>query len=187
MSVPIKLYTAEDFLALVADLPDNQQYELIDGELITMPPSSNQNSLIAFRIGRYIGNFVEEYDLGHVMGADGGYPMDDGTYLVPDVSFVSKVNSPELPPKGYSPPDLVVEVISPSETPRMVTRKTERYLQAGTSLVWNVHPEDKVIEVWSKAPDGGIRFQSFSAEDTLTGGTVLPNFELLVGKVFQGV
>lgn len=182
-----KHYTADEFWALIPELPDDKRYELIDGELIIMPPSSNKNSAIAIRIARHLGNYVEEHDLGYVLGADGGYTLSLGNVVIPDISFVSKANSPEFPADDYSPPDLAIEVISPSETPRMVTKKTERYLQAGTVMVWNIHPDDKVVEIWRKAEDGGMHVQSFTEKDTLSGGDLLPEFSLTVSEIFKGI
>jgi Uma2 family endonuclease len=182
-----KLYTADEFWALIPELPDDKRYELIDGELIILPPSSNKNSAIAIRVARYLGNHVEKHGIGYVLGADGGYTLSLGNAVIPDISFVSKVNSPEFPADDYSPPDLAIEVISPSETPRMVTKKTERYLEAGTIMVWNIHPDDKVVEVWRKAEDGGMHVQSFAEDDTLSGGDLLPEFSLTVSEIFKGI
>lgn len=182
-----KRYTVNEFWALIPELPDDKRYELIDGELITMPPSSNKNSRIAAKVLFYLMAYNMEHDAGHIMMADGGYTLGDGTVLIPDVSFVSKASSPEPPPDGYGPPDLAVEVISPSESPRMVTKKTERYLDAGTVMVWNIHPDDKVVEIWRKADDGGMHVQSFTEEDTLSGGDLLPEFSLAVAEIFKGI
>lgn len=182
-----KRYTVDEFWALIPELPDDKRYELIDGELIIMPPSSNKNSAIAIRIARYLGNYVEEHDLGYILGADGGYTLSSGNAVIPDISFVSKANSPEFPADDYSPLDLAIEVISSSETPRMVNKKTERYLQAGTVMVWNIHPDDKVVEVWRKVEDGGMHVQSFTEDSTLSGGDLLPEFSLAVSEIFKGI
>jgi Uma2 family endonuclease len=187
IAIQEKLYTADEFWALIPELPDDKRYELIDGELIIMPPSSNKNSRISSKVLFYLMDYNVKHDAGHIMMADGGYSMGDGTVLIPDVSFVSKESSPEPPPDGYGPPDLAIEVISPSETPRMVTKKTERYLQAGTVIVWNIHPDDKVVEVWRKAEDGGMHVQSFAEDDTLSDSDLLPEFSLAVSEIFKGI
>lgn len=179
-------YTVAEFWELVQTLPDDKQYELIDGELMIIAPSSNKNLKLAGLIIYYLLGYVIPNDAGHVMGSDGGYPLDNGTVVIPDVSFVSKAHAPDDDlPEDYSPPDIAIEIISKSETPRKVTDKTERYLNAGTSLVWNVHPDEKIIEVWRSAADGGMNVQSYGIEDTTTGGNVLPQFRLKLADIFK--
>lgn len=82
------------------------------------------------------------------------------------------------------PPDLVVEVISPSETPRSMTSKTERYLKMGTRQVWNVYPDEQVVEVWRMGDNGELRMLSLTVEMVLTGGDILPGFELPLKNLF---
>lgn len=66
MTTTKKLLTADDLLAMP---DDGKRYELIRGELITMPLISHNPGRIAARFGRRIGNFAEEHDLGQGVGA----------------------------------------------------------------------------------------------------------------------
>jgi Uma2 family endonuclease len=46
-------------------------------------------------------------------------------------------------------PEIVAEVLSPSETPRMIHRKLKQYFEAGVKEVWLVDPEAREVEVWT--------------------------------------
>lgn len=192
MDIQQQLMMAVDYWAWVKQQPDSTQtYELINGILVEAPPkidvisNHRENSWIALEIGSQLRNFVREHDLGRVFGADGGYTLFLNTVCIPDASFVSKARMPQMAEvEAILAPDLAVEVISPSETPRKVHEKTSLYLEAGTQMVWNVYPDERVVEVWTQSADGQAQMRSLDVEEILDGGTVLPNFRLKVGDLF---
>lgn len=176
-----KLMTAED-LWLMGD--DGWRHELIRGELIQMPPASHRHSKLAVRIGRKLGNYVEEHQLGDVTGADGGYILSRNPDVVvaPDAAFVRAERlPPEIPAYLEMAPDLAVEVISPSERMSEVSAKVALYLDAGTQLVWVVQPSLKTVTV--HFPDRTSK--TFTIEDGLDGGDVLPGFKLAMSDLFS--
>ncbi len=189
MVVQEKLYTAAEFWD-IARLPENEnkRLELIGGVIYEMPPSSRINTILAARLTRLLGNFVEERDLGYVTSSDGGYQLDERTVLIPDVGFIAKARVPDLSGTTFpGAPDLAVEVISPSETARKVLDKVQLYLLAGTRLVWAVHPEEKVVDVYRLADDKTINVQPVRLDSVLDGGDVLPGFSLPVANLFKGL
>jgi Uma2 family endonuclease len=156
-------------------------FELIDGELIEKMPSFTP-SKISSRINRKIGNFVDEHNLGYVTGEAGGYIMPNGDALIPDVGYISKARLPEEPEREAPvPPDLAVEVKSPTDRKRAMRNKVERYLQHGTQIVWLVFPEEQVVEVYTAGKDSDV--QTVTIDGTLDGGAVLPNFTLKVSDI----
>src|SRR5680860_278645 len=103
-------------LRTIADLiavPDSYRYELIEGELFDVSPSSFDSSVIAARILAALAAFVDEHDLGYVSGADGGYIIESNpdSVVAPDVAFV-RGDRFELgyPRRGFPPlkPDVAV-------------------------------------------------------------------------------
>ena len=189
MAVQAKLYTAEEFLEIVL-LPENEarRLELIDGEICEMPPSSKRNTIIAARFVRWLGNHVDTHNLGYVTGADGGYQIGLHDVLVPDAAFIAKERVSELSGIVFpAAPDLVVEVISPSETTRKVLDKVRAYLQTGTRIVWTVYPEDKVVDVCRLADNGSVNIQTVRLDGELSGGEVLPGFTVKVSDIFAGL
>lgn len=123
--------------------------------------------------------------LGMVYGADAGFVLsrDPDTILVPDAAFVRAERLPpitEQDPILRMPPDLAVDVVSPTDRPHEVAQKVGIYLAAGVPLVWIVEPRTRRITV--HAPNQAPVV--LSPGDELAGGEVLPGFRLPVSDVF---
>lgn len=178
MAVQSKI-TVEEFEAFV-DLPENADklFEYVGGEIIEVP-SNPFSSKIATRFSTYIGMYLLQNDIGHLTGESGGY-MVSGERYAPDVAFISYARQPALAKQGYNPnpPELAIEVVSPSDSMRLLTDKVANYLAALT-LVWVVYPDEKMIKVYAH----GQPTQTLGLNDTLDGGTVLPGFKLKVNDI----
>src|SRR5215470_1869059 len=112
-----RLFTAED-LWDKEELEDAGHYELYQGVLVPMSPTGDKHGVVAFELGRLIGNFVIEHDLGEVTAAETGFRLahNPDTVLAPDVAFIAKSRLTPLTGKYYEiAPDLAVEVVSPSD------------------------------------------------------------------------
>ena len=79
------------------------------------------------------------------------------------------------------PPDLAVEVVSPTDKPYDVTEKALAYLKAGTRLVWVIEPVAKTVMVYRSETD----FTVLTSEDTLTGEDVVEGFTCSVAQLFE--
>lgn len=179
-SVEVRLMTAEE----LADHDDEQQYELLRGELLEMGPTGDEHGAIQFELARRLGNFIVEHRLGRGYGAETGFLLarDPDTVLAPDISFV---RADRLPAERRGPylvlaPDLVVEIVSPSDRLSRVNDKMLTYIDAGVRLVWIVDPQRHIVTTY--APDGTFRVLRDS--DDLDGGDVLPGFRLPVADIF---
>lgn len=191
MTVHDRVFTAADFWERVQELPDDKLYELVNGEIIEVPPPKRKNSWLAGQLVTRFTVHAEKHDLGVVFGADGGFILTETNVRVPDVSFVAKDRIPAMTTAEQNnaafAPDLAVEVISPSESPRKVNEKTTLYLDTGCQQVWNVYPDERVIEVWAKNAAGKLEMEAFSGDQSLSGGDVLPGFALIVKDLFAGM
>lgn len=174
--------SVEDFDMWI-ELPENQSeiYEFINGELVTAP-SNALASLISSLILTYLNMHVITHQLGYVTGEAGGYQVYGERYA-PDVAFVSKAKQTLPAARGYNPvpPDLAVEVDYPGtdESARQLTIKLGNYLASGT-VVWIVHPELLRVEIYE--PGKAVRV--LGKDDTISGGDLLPGFELPVKAIF---
>lgn len=184
MSIPVKIYTVEEFEQLAA-LPENadKRLEWIDGVIYEVT-SNSESSALGMNIGSYVGFFVLQNNLGRVRGADGGY-MVDGERFVPDFSFVSAKRQVKDPRVTYNPicPDFAVEVISPSDLEHpteRIQKKLEAYQRAKIPLLWMVYPERKAIAIYVN----GEYVRTAGIDDVLDGGDVLPGFTLPVKQIF---
>jgi Uma2 family endonuclease len=176
--------TVDDLL----NLPDDgHMYELVEGHLVRMLPSGGGASSLALRLGARIEAFVEQHNLGAVTGADGEFDLGHGTALAPDVAFVRAERVPPPTSPIYEKawplaPDLAVEVASPNQYRPAMARKAQRYLNAGTRLVWVVWPKRKEVEVWRP---GDIKpSATLSVGDVLDGLDILPGFTYPVERLF---
>ena len=182
MTTAKKLMTASELLALP---DDGKRYELIRGVLITMAPASDPHGGVTDRIGRRIGNFVEDHNLGHTRAAETGVftEHDPDTVRAPDYAFISHERMSGAPPtSGYSEiiPDLVVEVIAGDYRSSLVDAKTRMWLDAGVRLVLVAYIGTR--EVVAHHADGTVR--RFGHGDTLTCEPVLPGFACAVADIF---
>ena len=176
-----KRITAEELI----EMGDIGRCELIYGDLIMMSPAGFGHGEIALRIGRLLGNFVEEHDLGVVLAAETGYLVETDPDLVraPDASFVRKDRLPKAAWNKFFPgvPDLAVEVLSPDDSRRQVAEKVNMWLAHGTVCVWVVDPGVKTIVV----NHTGREPLPLTRADELSNEPLLPGFVLKVSKVFD--
>ncbi len=186
MTVQEKFYTIEEFWE-IAQKPENEnkRLELVKGVIYQIASSNKRKTIIAARLASSLLPFVDEHDLGYVSGADGGFELSDDEVRQPDVAFIAKDRAAGLEGTTFpTAPDLAVEVISPSESPRKVFDKVRAYLLAGTKLVWTAYPDDEIVDASRMGENGSVIVDTFGIDDTLDGGLVLPGFKLPVRKIF---
>lgn len=182
MSIASKLVTAEEFDALP---DDGRRRELIEGHICVMSPASSKHGWISARLLRYFGTFVEDHDLGETFSPQTGYfiSREPDTVLDPDGAFVKKQRISKVMVKsGFAPeqPDLVIEVISPSQTRKEQIDKGRRWVKAGCELVWVVDPEANQIIVLE-----GDSTTVLSEGQELTAPKLAPGFSLKLEKLFR--
>ena len=175
-----KLWTAEE----IEHLPDDEyRYALIKGELFRMPPPKFLHGRMVLAIGAPIFQFVAENDLG-VVSDQSGFILErePDTLLGPDLAFVQNARVP-ADENAYPmlAPDLVVEILSPSQTGPSIEEKTSLYLEAGVRLVWAFDPIRRTVRV--RRADGTSRL--LSEQDELDGEDVLPGFRLPVARLLR--
>jgi Uma2 family endonuclease len=176
-----KTYTSAEFSDL-ASLPENagRILELVEGGIIEKMPSFVPSE-IALNIGSFIKQYVREHHTGYVTAADGGYIMSGSDVFVPDVGYITRERLPQKPMREAPvPPDMAVEVKSPTDRKRDMRVKAEKYLAYGTRLVWLVFPEEQAVEVYT--PDEDVK--TIGIGGVLDGGDILPGFTLTVRDIF---
>jgi Uma2 family endonuclease len=131
MTTTTQLMTAEELMQLEGP----NRHELVKGELLTMPLAGAQHGAVAMNLSILLGIHVKTNNLGTVFAAETGFKLesDPDTVLGPDISFIARARVGTLA-KGYyaGPPDLAVEVLSPSDRRTRVERKASTWLSLGT-------------------------------------------------------
>ncbi len=123
--------------------------------------------------------------LGIVLAPDGPVRLLPSLVRLPDVCFISWDRFPgrKRPKEAILSvvPDLVVEVLSKSNSKKEMARKLRHYLEAGVRVVWYVDPRKGEVKVFTSttAP------LTLTKGDTLDGGDVLPGFALPVRDLFE--
>jgi len=178
---PTKLLTAEEFF-LLPNPEDGSQQELVRGEIITMPPPGGMHGVTCSKVDRKIGGFVDAGAGGTLACNDAGFITERGPDSVrgPDISYWSKDRLKEVP-VGYIEiaPDLLVEVLSPSNTSKKIRVKLAEYFARGVRLVWVIAPEDRTLTIYRTPDEGRVLHESA----TVTGEDVLPGFSCRVSDL----
>jgi Uma2 family endonuclease len=150
-----------------------------------MSPAGFNHGEIALRIGRLLGNFVDEHDLGVVLAAETGFVVERNPDLVraPDASFVRKDRVPRSTRDKYFPgvPDLAVEVISPDDTKREVAQKVNMWLAHGTRSCWVADPASLSLTIY-RAAQKPVRL---GIRDKIADEPALPGLILAVSRIFK--
>ena len=174
-----KRATIEDLLRMPED---GQKYELVDGEIV-VSPGGHRHSKVGMRIGHILSEFLERHPIAEVCGADLGVMFENGNLRSPDVTVVRKEKAPVgEAAAGFLEvvPDLVVEVLSPSDSLKHVGEKIGEFLQYGVAIVWLVDPEERTVTVYRSLSDA----RSFATDETITAEPVLPGFSCPVARFF---
>ena len=176
------LFTAEE----LERLPSNgKRLELVRGKVHEMAPAGGRHGSAAMNIGTFLNVHVRTNNLGRVFAAETGFIVgrNPDTVRAPDSAFVSlgRLDSDEIP-EGFLElvPDLVVEVVSPSDTVRQVREKVNDWLNAGVRLVWVIYPSTVTANVFRSPED----FSVLAENDFLNGKDVVPGFSCRVGDLF---
>ncbi|MBI4312583.1 MAG: Uma2 family endonuclease [Chloroflexi bacterium] len=182
MATTKTLLTAEQ----LAGMPDDgRRLELVKGELVEMPPTGGDHGEASFNIAMLLGIFIKEHHAGKGYGAETGFVIshDPDTVRAPDVAFISRERLQAGPQQGFvtTIPDLVGEVVSPSDTAPTVQAKVEDWLSVGVRIVWVVYPNTRSVVVYQ--PDMTARVLTYG--DTLAGDPVLPGFACKVSELFS--
>jgi Uma2 family endonuclease len=165
-------------------LPDDGMHrELIEGELITLPPPKLRHSEVAKRA--FLALAAIEKRAGSRAYQEAGYKLtqEPYTWIQPDASMIRTDRVADADPDGYllGAPELAVEVISPSESAVDVERKVELLLAHGGQIVWAVYPTTRTVRVY--LADGSASLRGLNDSLTLPG--ILPGWTLPVAQLFE--
>ncbi|MEQ1857696.1 MAG: Uma2 family endonuclease [Longimicrobiales bacterium] len=179
-SVTEHRFTVEEYERLEG--PDDFHSELIRGLVVREPPPGLPHGRCQTLIASRLERFAQDRGLG-VVFTEVGVVIDERTPTVlgPDVLFVARDRLPSPLPQGFLrlAPDLVVEIVSPSNSASAVHEKVLLYLDVGTRLVWVIDPRSRTATVYRSRHDIEIVGES----EVLEGGQVLPGLELLLGSI----
>ena len=182
--------TLEEFARRFEQSP----FEIIDGRWIPMSPTSFGHGTVTKRIVARFLEYEQEHDTGEVFFEVPFILVDQSNWVtgsrVPDVMFIRRERLAayrrEIPDHAEKPlilvPDIVVEVVSPTDLYSEVNRKVDSYLEDGVQIIWIFDPQRKRVSEYHL---GSEQPREFGLEDTLSGGEVAPDLELKITDVFR--
>lgn len=182
-SVTSKLVTAEEFFRMPPPAA-SAKLELIRGQIVVLRRQGFRHGLRQARVGGLLDQFGRSTHHGRAVVATGIVTeRAPDTVRGPDVSYWSAARLPlDLQPEGYpeAPPDLCVEVLSPSNQVARVLEKLREYFKCGVRMVWVVDPEERTVTVYCSPDEGRV----FHESATFIGDDVLPGFSCQVAELF---
>lgn len=182
MTAPKTQFTIADLLRLPGD---GCRYELLGGELVGLPLNGFEHGEVLGELGTEIKLYLRSHDVGRAAMGDTGIILrrDPDRVRAPDLCFFSHERLPagvRVPSYTDVIPDLVAEVVSPSDTAAAVQQKVEEWLRAGVRLVWVLYPATRTVYAYRSVTDVRV----YTVEDMLDGGEVLPGFACAVAGLF---
>jgi Uma2 family endonuclease len=144
-------WTEADYFAL----PDTNRYmELSEGEFIMPPHPTETHQRVLDNLYSALRTFVHDHDLGVTRFAPLPVRLWPDKVREPDILFVSHAHADRIGEQFYGPPDMVIEVTSPSTWRTDRRDKYVEYARAGISEYWLVDPDAHTIEAF--VLEGGV-------------------------------
>lgn len=188
MTVKARALSYEEYLALPETMA---RYDILDGVMVMTPAPTIWHQEVVLRIAEFLRGFSRGKGLGTVLVAPVDVVISKEPLRVrqPDVLFVSAERCPperlmEMERIEGFGPDLVVEVLSPSESKEALAEKLRDYARAGVRECWLVEPATRTVEVLALSGEGARRTGLFRSGQ-VARSEVLEGFSLPVDALFE--
>ena len=173
-------YTYADYLLT----PDDERYELIEGELIMAPSPIPRHQKISSGFVGLMAPFARINRLGDIFAAPLDVHLSDTNLLQPDILFISNERAHIIGETNIQgAPDLVIEIASPSTEDRDRGIKQELYALFGVLEYWRAYPLTQTVEVLRLENGRFVSMGVYGRTDTLTT-PLLPGLEINLNEIF---
>jgi len=164
---------------------DGERFEIINGEMIVLPPPSTKDGWLVQELGFILGSFVRSQRLGLIYTAPVGVRLSENDIVEPDLFYVSEARRESLRERYFDgPPELVVEVMSLSSLRTDRIRKMALYQRAGVREYWIADPATESIHIFA-LQNGRLVEQENS--DGMVRSLLLPGLEIEVEELFSRI
>jgi Uma2 family endonuclease len=176
-----RLITGEELLRY----PDLGPCELVDGRIVPLTPTRPEHGEVELDLGSELRAWARSSGRGRAFSGEVGIYIrrNPDTVRAADLIYISKERFAQRGKSGYLDvaPELVVEVLSPTDRKGDVVAKVKDYLSAGVDRVWVV--DSKLRSIFAYRSETEI--QQFKAGDILADEELLPGFRLPVADLFR--
>lgn len=155
------------------------------GQIIIMSPTTyltgKRNNEILFQLNAW----NKKYKLGHTVDSDTGFYLPNGAMRNPDAAWISqerlsKISQDELNSFPHLCPDFIVELKSKSDSIEDLKLKMNEWMANGCRLGWLIDADAEIVLLYEQGKS--VR-EHFGFDKNLSGGTVLPSFELVLSEL----
>ena len=168
------LLTYEDYVGLPND---GKRYEILDGELFVTPAPALLHQRVSRNLERLLDRHVVEHALGEILHAPIDLILSPTTIAQPDILFIRAGRDITTTRAVEAPPDLVVEIVSPSSLRQDRVTKAALYARFGVLHYWIVDPEARQFDVYEL--DGAAYRLSGEARGTeVLRSSLFPGLEI---------
>lgn len=175
-------FTYQDYLAIPEDTL--HRHEIVDGELVVTPAPRSRHQEVVMNLSALLHGWARSHGLGKVYPGPVTVHLHDEGVTEPDVIFVRADRLGMVDPEGavHGPPDLVVEVLSPSNREHDRGPKRKQYLASGVAELWILDADERTVEVWRQ----GVGAPDVVKEDALVWRVGERRFAIPLEDVFRG-
>jgi Uma2 family endonuclease len=189
VAINLKAFTDKisdrDFEQLCADNPEAKLETNAQGQLIVMSPTGSQSGKFNLSLSSQVWYWNSQTLLGVAFDSSTGFKLSNGAVRSPDVSWIAIARWNALTDKekrGFAPidPDLVIELMSPTDDLLELQQKMSEYMACGVRLGWLINPDEKQVEIYRQ----GQEKQVLSSPISLSGQDFLPGLTVDLAEIF---
>jgi len=176
------LLTKEDYRLL----PDSgPRYQLIEGELYLSPSPNRYHQIVSRNIEFLLLKYLEEHPVGELYHAPFDVYLSEHDVYQPDIVFVKKEHFEVLTDAGIEgTPDLVVEILSPSNAYLDKKAKLHSYARTGVNELWLVDPDTRLVQVYFPQQSAQSPSATHGEKDSFVSPH-LPGLEIALAAIFK--
>jgi Uma2 family endonuclease len=172
MASPTTKLTYHDYLQLPED---GKRYEIMDGDLYMTPAPATRHQQIVVRLTQILAAYLEAHPIGALYVAPTDVLLSDNDIVQPDLLIVLDRGTARITEKNIQgPPDIVIEVLSPSTVARDLDLKRKRYEHFGVREYWMVDPDQNTLEMLQLTQEGRLQRLSHTARPEHCTSALLP-------------
>jgi Uma2 family endonuclease len=170
-----------------AALPEGTRAELIDNELIMSPSPTRYHQSLVLRFARALEDYLDANPnpaRGETYIAPLDVDISPDYVLQPDVVYLEAAKLEVQGDRIVGTPDLIVEVLSPSNAHHDLVVKKNLYETHGVPEYWILDPETHTVEVLYLANTGHYQIHQRAQSGTIES-RLLPGFVVNLDKLFK--
>ena len=178
-----KLLTYEDYVKLTP--PDSGNFELLNGRIFFMASPKPSHQEISSLLNTYLGIYIISNKLGKLFAAPMDVVFSEHDTFQPDLLFITKERLNIIGEnKIEGSPDLVVEILSPSNDTNEMSYKKHIYESTGVKEYWLINVEKQTLTLY-KQIDNELRWQKDIQKNEVLKSEVIKDFELDLNKIYE--